>query len=102
MTTTPAIRTAAAMSDAELRASAWGRVDAAAQKYGADSPQVKAALARWARIDAARVEPDDLTALVDAIGATKPHQLDRRSAARAIAWSEQYRVDRDRALEGRA
>ncbi|MCV2395963.1 hypothetical protein OEB99_16730 [Actinotalea sp. M2MS4P-6] len=76
-----AVRSAASLSDANLRASAMGRVSAAAEKYGHDSPQVAQALARWARIDAARVEPDDLTALVEALGVSG-HLLSNARAER--------------------
>jgi len=79
MATMTATRTAGAMSDRELRESAKRRLEALTARYGADSPQVSAMLARWALLDQARTANDDvaaitaalddeLTAVVDALG----------------------------------
>jgi hypothetical protein len=53
-----------------LLAAGGRRLDSLAARYGSDSPQVAAALARWARIiDDARPPRDDLGDLVDVVTA---------------------------------
>ena len=63
-----AVRTAHSMSQVELRASARRRLDALTARYGPDSPQVGAALARWGRTLDAQNAADDTMALIDALG----------------------------------
>lgn len=77
-----AVRSVATMSAEELRESAMGRVNAAAKKHGADSPQVRAALARWGRYVDAQPSPDDLLALAEAVGIA-PTLLRNAAAERA-------------------
>ena len=68
MNTLTAIRTAHTMSAVELRASARRRLDALTARYGTDSPQVAAALARWGRVLESQTVHDDTMALIDALG----------------------------------
>lgn len=62
-----AARSATTTPHAELLASARHRIDQLTARYGADSPQVAAALKRWAQIIDQRTAGDDLMALADSL-----------------------------------
>ncbi len=66
-----AIRSAHSMSPVELRASAHKRIDAAAAKYGIDSPQVRDLLVRWGHVLDAQSTPDDTFALAASLGSAR-------------------------------
>jgi len=71
-TTYVAARGATNTPHAELVASARRRIDALTARYGADSPQVAAALKRWAGIVDQRTAGDDLMALADSLLVVAP------------------------------
>ena len=67
-TTLTAIRSTSTLSPVELRASAHKRIDAAAAKYGIDSPQVRDLLTRWGHVLDAQATVDDTFALAASLG----------------------------------
>ena len=69
--TTTAARGATTISHDELVLSARRRIDGLTARYGADSPQVRAALTRWGAILDTRVTGDDLMALADTLGGAR-------------------------------
>lgn len=63
MATITATRTAGSLTDNEMRLSALRRLEALEARYGADSPQVEAAVARWEKLERIRSANDDLAAI---------------------------------------